>query len=575
MSRLDEFISQLKEASKEEDFNAIEAIYREHADELPYSKQMVEAIADKDPALGLACLIRLYTADVRDSTPKSDTEHLIQTIILLNWADGLQYLLQAKPELINIPAMMDTSLPDSSTSRLELDCTLLEFAIDNKCAPHIIQILMDAKPNLALTSNAGYNIVHEIATDKRAKKFKDVYILDWILNDASLEALNAESDSGATPYQLATLYGNQTFINTFTSVIRSRFGDEIMDNILSETLDRVSINWAAPEFFTRSIEDKKRYLKDNFSPRLPKYDPVMLITSLIGKDLARQSKSGIPMNARIFANQAFLCDYLIKMCNKESGNSIVNAILFVPEGESLGAHSVNIFCIKSDSGIHAILIDGSGDTSKYCTTLEADLKNSLAEAKISFESVHSKTRIQYNRMAGCQIIAAYLAGKLSRLSPKDGEQLYSTLKAKSENGAVHLGNFPLWLGMLGIAQSMETIEHEKARIPQDELEQSRNHRGESFNQRLERGKAQKFCPGYTSLENKTINTTLEQKKNHQSKHALAAAELTNEELLEKMATILGLKLTSPDWKKEILTIIPEIEKWRNLAERQPKPSNLK
>ncbi len=564
MPLLDDFINQLQQAQTEADFQAIEVTFRADAEKLPYCKAMAKAISGKDPKLGLALLIRLYTADVRDLDPKTNNEHLIQTLILLNWTEGLAYLLKNEPRLIDIPVLSIETSTDSSKQKVEVNGTLLQFALEKKSAQQIIQIIMDAKPNLSLiATTTGFNIVQKCAWNEDLANAEN---LDLLLNNASLEVLNAEAKRGETPYELAVICKNQIFIDKFKAIGLKRFGQAAMDRIENETLDRVSVYWAAPEFFTRTRDDKRKYLKGRFSPPLTQYNPVMLLSSLIGKDLARQEKSGHPVNARVFANKERLSDYLIKMYNQENGNFIVNAILFVPLNNVGGAHAVNIFCIKINAEIHAVLIDGTGDCSKHCATLEADLTSLLAKNKIHFSSIHSKTRIQYNKLSGCQTITVCLAGKLSRLTVEEAEILYTTLKAKSENGAVHLGDFPLWLGMLGIAQSLEAITHEKQRIPEGEFDKPDYRK---FEERLARGTVDKFCVGYTSLVNKKINVTLEQKKENQKKHAIAATGLSNEQLLEAVAIILGLKVTSDDWKRDIKLLIPEIASWGDLSKHKP------
>lgn len=160
-----------------------------------------------------------------------------------------------------------------------------------------------------------------------------------------------------------------------------------------------------------------------------------------------------------------------------------------------------------------------------------------------------KTTI-HHRPSGCHILTNYLAGKLSRLSVSEALNFYKDLEQKAdETGGLDVTDFPLWLGLLGITQSMTLISEGKSKKTSEELEKPVNAKGEKFDQALERGMGLQFSPSYRSLVNKPVNKTLERKTQYQNVHAQKIPDLNDDEMMEAMAKVMGLDVTSENWKK--------------------------
>lgn len=152
MPNFDEFLEKLKNATSAEDFNKLEQEYRDDLNKPAYSKEMVKAVQSKNPALGLAILIRLFSTDARDADEKTKYEHMVQTLIRLEWAEGLKYLLDQDPTLVNVAVRF--FLIDANTGKKTWHVQpLLSYIKTITENPGIINIVLSKQPDLSLVDS--------------------------------------------------------------------------------------------------------------------------------------------------------------------------------------------------------------------------------------------------------------------------------------------------------------------------------------------------------------------------------------------------------------------------------------
>lgn len=559
MTTLVAFIEKLKGAQTQEDFYKLEQEYRDDPNKPAYSSEMVKAVHSKNPELGLAMIMRLFSTDAR-ADEENDYQHLVQKLIQLQWAEGLEYLLNQDPKLVNIAVRY--SLPDDNTGKkiwyIQPLLTYIKFVCRN---PEIINIVLAKQPNLSLVDSFhGRNIIHEYAFLGRTN---DTLILEYVLKNAPIEALTVKDNSGATPVMIATNEDgdrNKEFMPFFQKILTERLGKEKMESIINASKKQI----LPPLLFSATSHEKENYLKCEFDSDLPKLSPVALIASVAGKKILRQEK-GKELNTLVFPNPELLCEYIIKHDNQK--NFVVNGFVMLMNPQ----HSVNVFCIKTNSDIKILIIDGAGDKRQNSISLPEELSKHLKQLNLPCKYLRLKTAI-HNRPSGCQILTNYLAGKLSSLSVNEALNFYQDLEQKADaTGGLEVADFPLKLGLLGITQSMTLINDVKTQKTAEQLEQAVNAKGEKFDQALGRGMGLQYCPAYESIINKPVNKTLERKKHHQNIHAQKIPNLNDKEMMEAMAQVMGLDVTSKDWEKDLLALQGNLGDWKKFAETKPRP----
>jgi hypothetical protein len=540
MLNFSQFLNDLAKAKNLDDLNRLEAEFQAEEnkpDFLLKVKKLTASIAHLDPALGIPFLIRLY-----DSDDSYDRDELIRAAISRQWVEGMQFLIDQDPKVVNFAW---DGVP------------LLMHAANKITNQQFILMLLKAKPNLALYDSHGNTLLHLFAING----CKDQQVLDYVLNNADLALFNMKNKSGKTPLMLnSSQWSEEVFIPQMKETIIRRFGQEALNKILEEALNRAALSAIGERYLSATPSEREAYLREMWTAEVPPLTPVMMLTNLIGKGMKREANAGVPMNVRLFLNIAYLAQYIKTMAKDTQEDFIVNGIL-MPNS----THAVNVFCIKSNNTLSFIVIDSLGGLDREIRNLLKDLE----DTKLTIQSIRLRSAIQFTSV-GCKVIASYLAEKLSRLTVESAKALYDTLQSKDSGlSVVSPTDFPLWLGILAIAQSMPFIEAEKKVLSKSHLESPVNKRGETFDTLLAYGLAKKHSPDYYNRENPLINKTINRKAAHQGEHALKTLSMTDEKIMESMAKVLGLDVTSKDWREELKSLEADLGDWEKLHKREP------
>lgn len=398
----------LKDSNTEDNFLKLQYLFQSMPGQFPYRRELVKLVSNTPAEQGLSNLIRLYGTNLRDPQMSTDYEHIVQTMIRLEWVDGLAYLLQKNPSLVNIAALK------IKNGEVENAYPLLVFCLKNNYHnADILSLILTDDLNLLLKDKSGNTVFHFIASER---DIENDQIMEWIVNHANKEYFSIKNDDGKTPLDLENIHGKIVPENVF-------FSEE---------------------------NHNKRLLRlfHVFKNKVPSLTPDILYAALAGKILAREEKLDT-FNARLFLNIESFIEFLTKKSMAINLPLIVNAIVIINGGH----HAVNIYCcIKDKKNINAIIIDGLGDGNDQfndCYKVQVKLK----EVGIDWKTLSLVNAI-LNSEAACYVLVSYLAGKFSNIAVKEAQQLFDTLAARAKNGLLLAKDFPLWLGILTICESM-------------------------------------------------------------------------------------------------------------------------
>jgi hypothetical protein len=343
-----------------------------------------------------------------------------------------------------------------------------------------------------------------------------------------------------------------------------RFGQEALDKILEEALNRTALDAIGDRYFSSTPVEREAFIRKEFTAEIPPLKPITMLTTLAGKALKREEAGSIPMNVTLFPNIEYMERYIKAKANASQEDFIVNGILMMD-----AYHAVHVFCIKSKNSLSCMVIDSLGGEGSRSIKIHNQLENLGKNLQLTVEILQSRSEIQITS-TGCKIISSYLGEKLSRLTVESAKELYDSLNSKAdETHDLQAADFPLWLGILLIAQSMPLIKNMKEELSETELMAPVNKRGEKFDTVLAYGLAKKFSTDFYNHYNPTINKTLERKATHQAEHALKTLAMTDEKIMESMARVLGLDVTSKDWREELKSLEGDLGDWKKLNAHKP------
>lgn len=538
---LDAYSAAFAACKSQEEYHALKDLVA--SNELTYSRDFVVSISklpDAERINALKNLLAIWGPDIRDPNASRDYEHLVQTLILCGWVEGLKLVLEDKPELVNIMALETNAQgggePKPKPYPLLMFCWAKQ--IGNKA---ILNLLFNDQLNLSLRDVAGNTIFHAIqASDlENTQIIADRYLDRMEDNEGAEEASLIRNNDGLTFEEISK------GINHESVRYQSYFGGDPGEAYIHEHFGKYGEN--APFML-----------------------PDIWAISLAGKALARKASGGDKLNTRLFLSTDDYLEYIGQiLLDKEGDERVLNAVVQIDGG----THAICIYSIidPKKGNIDSIYIDSMGslmEDGHY--DIESDfnqIKNFIEKIpNVKFRTVSNETQFQHSQ-TGCHVIANYLTGKLSHLDLDEAvalfKQLYDsettrcvkkTTRGKYDaHKLVDLREFPLKLGVLAICQSLSLIKEERERIQSSQLDEPVNKRNERFDQMLSRGVSHQYKNYVGGGEfKKERNEILFRKIQNQLRFAEKFHETStmDEEKTRECADILfellGIKETTPE-----------------------------
>lgn len=575
----------LSKAETSDDFEALESFYIENKPQ--YHSDLLKLIKKNDShdIQRLAFLIKIYSPHIRDIDLDNNREHIIQTLIKMKWTQGLQYLLNIDPSLINVGALTIDIDPFGKEKIVEVE-PLLFYAIEKieqGADLNIIEILIKSHPKLTLTDTSGNTIYHALARSELSlDKIKKILLM-LHAEDPEQKVLNIQNMRGATALHTAVLNDREDQNNLYDTLVT-----EGVDINLEDEMGRKAIRGQAPErmprnFFKAPTATRNMMLTmGGHRKKLMSLSPIQLCAGLIGKDAKRSSndEQSLLANTRMFANINELSRYLTTDKPDTPYPYVLNAIVISSSGDEVW-HAFNVlFIVEEPKSMKAIVIDSMGyDEESRHSSFSAVLTDSLNNQNINLSCLQNTEPFQYTPV-GCRLIATYLAGKLCKMDLMQAQALYDSLNARSnqENNTVPINAFPLFLGLLNISQSRNLITQSlKIDERSQEAQSQINKKGQTFAQRAALGEQFEFNPEFVDVPNRLQNKTLERKMiENRPIHLEHFLHMSDDEAIEKIAILLGVKemceLEKKDWKSYMLEVIEHMDTWENFSQYSLTPS---
>lgn len=542
--------------------SVLKYLHAKMPEKFPYRKEFLAHIKRLPPGQWLETLIQIYGTNVRDARVDKSYEHMLQGLINLNWVEGVEYLLQQAPGLVNIAV-----IEPYNQLRQRVYPLLVWVMRNDSILPSIVDVIEKFHPNLSLKDSDLNNIYHIIAieSNKTPKTTLAAKIEQYALENASPSDVLALNNMGNTPARIAEQLSNNQLAAKFKAIQRKAVNPEEVAMLKyyedsTEMSDNVFSDHASLD------QNKTRHF--DAANAMHKVTPSdIYFCSLAGKALSRENADRDILNTRLFLNFECFYEYLLENANYGELPAIVNGIVIGCDG----AHAVNVYCTIFDkTHIKAVVIDGLLLEPILVET--EDLMNKLQAKGISFEPVILEDKLQFTS-TGCRVISSYLASKLSHLSIDEAKELTLMLASKAVHDHVKLKDFPLNLGLLTICASMSTIERVKRELPEGAFDQPVSHREdpETQNQVLRRGMFHQYRDYVAFDQNKMQNQALLRKIQNQKAHAELYIECLDEDpdrAIEAVATLLGIKEMCEDWKSVTMSLIggEEAESWESLQE---------
>lgn len=563
----------LAASSCETKIEKLKYLFDNMSSKIAYKKEFVEIIfsschANKNPTRSRWCLdalVRLYGTDVRDPDPNEHYEHLIQTVIRLEWTVALEWLIQKNPNIVNT-ASLTVEYKDGKPYVDDVD-SLLYYAMSFPDASNeILGVLLCSNIDLTLADKNGNNIFHHIASADNGILLNHMAILKILFDSASEAVINAKNHAGYTPLAISK-YSNTTVVE---SLLKGK--NALVYHVKDTDFRHFDINDEFIEDYGRATHlGKNADLKSNimnlfwvFNSKIPSLQPDMMIAALMGKAVSREQQNKQSLNTKLFFNDSSLCEYLDAMAASSQAPFIVNAIVRV-----LLIHTINVYCIVwSPSEIDVIVIEGLG--AEHKSNAVANLKKTLRDklqSTIKIRFLALKTQIQYSEL-GCKFITMYVASKFSYLSVEKAREMFELLLKYAKNDLVDIRHFPIEIGLLAVCQSLSTIQKaiEGMQRAPDETAFLSEEKIKNFNAKLNKNKGLQYSEGYFGLDNKKQNQFLNKKVKSAQKYIQLYFDMSQKQAILQMAMLLGINDLRRDWKVRVgTTTLQALETWDAVA----------
>lgn len=490
---------------------------------ISYTWDLVELVRDKNPEHGLRYLTRLFGGvHLRDV---KYTEHIIHTVVKLRWQEGLDYLLKEDPSLVNVGIL---NLDLARNKILNVDF-LLNYAMSISCDKSIIQSLINANPDIHLKNkNARTQIYYLANNQEKCQRYPEV--LDWIFSQIDIEALGAGDEFGVTCVYLAHSHKNEIFLGH----CKQKYADANRVFNINDFKANTSNPYKVPS------ETQKSILAYRFRGYRPVLCTFEMFSTLIGKG----------NNVKLFFNTGHLITYAKFLIAQGRSDFMVNSILMVYGG----GHAINVVLTRKNNGrVKALMIDGTAGEHALGARGQLELAG--------IECLGTVEKFQHTD-TGCHIIACYLSGKLAHLTLDEVEKLHQDF-GRTQNGRIRLHDLPLKFGVLGVCQSLSTIDKaydaRTSSHPEEASEPVNRKRSETFKSFVERNKVTEF-PGFVDVDSRKINNTVAHKTKNRYEHALKFAELDKDRQVEAIANLLCFNELDLNWRvntQELLNRSPD------------------